>query len=61
QQKSATLMSTLDLINRRMGSATIHLLGEGITKSWAMKRGNVSPRYTTELSDIALAHAAPNK
>ncbi|ADL54674.1 Y-family DNA polymerase [Gallionella capsiferriformans] len=60
QQKSATLMATLDLINRRMGSGTLHLLGEGITKSWAMKRGNVSPRYTTELSDIALAHAAQN-
>ncbi|MEI7457616.1 MAG: Y-family DNA polymerase [Nitrosomonadales bacterium] len=60
QQKSATLMATLDLINRRMGSGTIQLLGEGIKKNWAMKRGNVSPRYTTELSDIALAHAALN-
>jgi DNA polymerase V len=57
QQKSDALMSTLDQINRRMGSGTIQLLGEGLKKSWAMKRGNVSQRYTTELDELAIAHA----
>jgi DNA polymerase V len=57
QQKSGKLMSTLDQINRRMGSGTIQLLGEGLKKSWEMKRGNVSQRYTTELDELAIAHA----
>ena len=57
QQKSSALMATLDQINRRMGSGTVQLLGEGIRKSWAMKRGNVSQRYTTELDELAVANA----
>lgn len=57
QQKSSALMATLDQINRRMGSGTVQLLGEGIKKNWQMKRGNVSPRYTTELTELAVAKA----
>jgi DNA polymerase V len=57
QQKSSKLMATLDQINRRMGSGTVQLLGEGISKSWSMKRGNVSQRYTTELDELAVARA----
>jgi len=52
QQKSATLMATLDHINRRMGSGTMQLLGEGLSKSWSMRRGNVSQRYTTEWNEL---------
>ncbi|HUW75747.1 MAG TPA: Y-family DNA polymerase [Gallionella sp.] len=55
QQKSATLMETLDRINRRMGSGTMQLLGEGVGKSWAMRRGNVSQCYTTEWDELAVA------
>ncbi len=55
QQKSTTLMATLDRINRRMGSGTMQLLGEGVRKSWAMRRGNVSQRYTTEWDELAVA------
>lgn len=55
--KSGALMATLDAINRRMGSGTLRLLGEGYQKTWAMKRGNMSPRYTTELGEIAVAKA----
>jgi DNA polymerase V len=55
QQKSATLMTTLDLINRRMGSGTMQLLGEGVRKNWAMRRGNMSQRYTTEWDELAVA------
>lgn len=57
EAQSDTLMATLDSINRRMGSGTIKFLGEGIRKDWAMKRGNVSPRYTTELNELAIAKA----
>ncbi len=55
QQKSAALMETLDRINRRMGSGTMQLLGEGVRKSWAMRRGNVSQHYTTEWDELAVA------
>lgn len=55
QQKSATLMTTIDHINRRMGSGTMQLLGEGVRKSWSMRRGNVSQRYTTEWNELAVA------
>jgi DNA polymerase V len=54
QQKSAALMETLDRINRRMGSGTMQLLGEGVRKSWAMRRGNVSQRYTTEWDELVV-------
>ncbi|MCG6932100.1 MAG: Y-family DNA polymerase [Gallionella sp.] len=54
QQKSAALMETLDRINRRMGSGTMQLLGEGVRKNWAMRRGNMSQRYTTEWDELAV-------
>lgn len=58
QQRSHALMHTMDSINRRMGSGTLRLLGEGLSKSWAMRRGNMSPRYTTEIGEIAKCSAA---
>ncbi len=54
QQKSHALMTTLDSINRRMGSGSMWLLGEGIRKSWEMRRENVSQRYTTEWDELAV-------
>ncbi|HET7831954.1 MAG TPA: Y-family DNA polymerase [Gallionella sp.] len=57
QQKSHALMTTLDRINRRMGSGTVQLLGEGIRKSWAARQENVSPRYTTAWDDIPAARS----
>jgi DNA polymerase V len=55
QQRSATLMTTIDHINRRMGSGTMQLLGEGIKKSWSMRHENRSQRYTTEWNELAVA------
>ncbi|MGC2166097.1 MAG: DUF4113 domain-containing protein [Gallionella sp.] len=48
-------MTTLDQINRRMGSGTMQLLGEGLKKNWAMRRGRMSPRYTTVWDELAVA------
>jgi len=55
QRKSTSLMATLDQINRRMGSGTLQLLGEGVKKNWAMRRGSMSQRYTTEWDELAVA------
>jgi DNA polymerase V len=57
QERSHALMRTLDRINRNMGSGTIRLLGEGTDKGWAMRRGNVSRRCTTEWNELALCAA----
>ena len=55
QQKSDSLMRTMDRINRTMGSGTLQLLGEGTQKKWSMRRENVSNRYTTEWNELAVA------
>ncbi|MBU1447779.1 MAG: Y-family DNA polymerase [Gammaproteobacteria bacterium] len=50
--RSKSLMNALDHINRRMGSGTLRLLGEGTNQSWAMRRESSSRRYTTEWEDL---------
>ena len=57
QARSHTLMRTMDHINARMGSQSVRLLGEGWDQDWGMRRARVSPRYTTHLAEIAVAHA----
>jgi DNA polymerase V len=57
RQRSQMLMTTLDRINRSMGSGTIRLLGEGSGQRWAMRRQNVSQRYTTEWDELAVCKA----
>ncbi|MDD5059207.1 MAG: Y-family DNA polymerase [Sideroxydans sp.] len=57
QQKSHALMQTLDRINRSMGSGTLKLLGEGTDKTWAMRRENMSKRYTTEWDELMVCPA----
>ena len=59
QEKSHALMRALDRINRSMGSGTIKFLGEGIDKSWSMRRQNVSKRYTTEWDELAVCQTRP--
>jgi len=52
RERSKSLMNALDHINRRMGSGTLRLLGEGANQSWAMRRESSSRRYTTEWEDL---------
>lgn len=56
--RSGKLMETLDGINQRYGRGTLRLAAEGVEKGWKMRRGNLSPRYTTDWNGIAkvLAH-----
>ncbi|SES69038.1 DNA polymerase V [Nitrosomonas marina] len=54
--KARTLMTTLDLVNRRMGKDTLALAGAGTVKNWHMKRNHKSPCYTTEWKELAEAH-----
>jgi len=61
QQRSTALMSTLDRINRRMGSGTVQLLGAGIRTRWAIKRENLSRQYTTEWEQLPTVAANGKK
>lgn len=48
REKQVSLNRTLDRINQRYGRGAIALAGAGITKGWKMRRGNLSPAYTTD-------------
>ncbi len=54
---SKRLMHTLDCINARWGRGTLRLAAEGVDYGWQMKRGNLSPGYTTEWADLPVAKA----
>ena len=56
RERSKSLMTTLDRINRRMGSGTLRLLGEGANQSWAMRRESSSRRYTTEWDGLLVCN-----
>ncbi|MEH6999330.1 MAG: Y-family DNA polymerase [Limnobacter sp.] len=47
QEKSAKLMKALDEINGRFGRDSLITASSGYNRSWAMKCGNRSPKYTT--------------
>lgn len=50
--RSGRLMAVMDAINCRWGRGTMRVAAEGVNKAWRMKRGNLSPRYTTEWSEL---------
>ncbi len=51
--RNERLMATLDAINGRYGRGSLRLAAEGVSKGWQMRRGNLSPRYTTEWGGAA--------
>jgi DNA polymerase V len=51
---SEALMSVLDELNQS-GKGKVWFAGQGIEKSWAMKREMLSPAYTTRYTDFPVA------
>lgn len=51
------LMAVLDAINGKYGRGAMRLAAEGVLKPWQMRRGNLSPRYTTDWDGIARVSA----
>lgn len=49
--RSATLMTTMDCINKKMGKESIKLASEGFKRPWKMRQENKSPSYTTKWED----------
>jgi len=54
QANSEALMRVIDGLNKS-GKGKLWFAGQGIQKSWAMKRDMLSPAYTTRLSDLPVA------
>lgn len=54
RQNSAKLMEVLDHLNAKDGRGTLYFAGQGIQQLWQMKRGMLSPRYTTRFSDLLI-------
>lgn len=52
QQKSDTLMQTLDAINQKMGKNTVQLGGARKQAPWQIKRELLSSRYTTRWDEL---------
>jgi DNA polymerase V len=55
--RSRQLMDVLDGINGKYGRGTLRLAAEGVEMVWQMRRGNLSPRYTTEWDCLAVVQA----
>ncbi|NCA91057.1 MAG: Y-family DNA polymerase [Gammaproteobacteria bacterium] len=45
--RQAQLLAVMDDINRRWGRGTVRYLAEGLAQPWQMRRGRMTPRYTT--------------
>lgn len=54
RENSAALMEAIDQLNHS-GKGKVWFAGQGIEKSWAMKREMLSPAYTTRYSDLPVA------
>lgn len=50
--KSASLMDTMDRINKKMGKESIKLASEGFKRPWKMRQENKSPSYTSNWEEL---------
>jgi DNA polymerase V len=55
QAKSASMMSTMDAINKKMGKGCITFAASGVRPRWAMRRGSHSQNYTTDWNELVVA------
>jgi len=50
--KRKSLMSTFDSINNKMGGDSVRLTIQGFDRKWKMKQEQLSPCYTTRISEL---------
>ena len=55
-QHSDKIMDTFELINKKFGPRTLRLAAEGFNKGWSMQRQLKSPNYTTQWTELPIAH-----
>lgn len=51
-EQSEAVMRAMDAINARWGTGTLRSSAEGVSKDWQMRRGNLSPAYTTSWDGV---------
>lgn len=56
-EKSKALMTALDAVNGRFGRNTVRPGAVAATPAWGMRRGNLSPCYTTREADFLRARS----
>jgi len=59
-QEREKLMMTMDAINGKYGSGTLHLASSGIndqSRQWGMRQERLTPKYTTDWAGLPVAKA----
>jgi DNA polymerase V len=56
-ERRLRLMEAVDRINRKYGRHTVRPLAMGQGRTWEMKRGRLSGRYTTQLNEVLMVKA----
>jgi DNA polymerase V len=55
---SKARMRAVDHLNRRFGRDSVTYAAAGVARAWKMQRGSLSPRYTTDWTELLIADAA---
>lgn len=51
-EKQKKIMKTMDLLNEKYGHTVLRTAAEGFSRTWQMKQGLRTPRYTTHWDEI---------
>ncbi|MEY4356075.1 MAG: hypothetical protein RLZZ89_1143 [Cyanobacteriota bacterium] len=57
QQRRECLMQLVDQLNARFGAGTLQWAATGLQPPWLMRRGHLSPGYTTRFKELPLVKA----
>lgn len=56
-ERAQSVMKAMDSINAKWGRGTVRISAEGLNKAWQMRRGRLSPAYTTSWLYLPVAKA----
>lgn len=56
-ERAQRVMNAVDSINAKWGRGTVRISAEGLNKPWQMRRGRLSPAYTTSWLHLPVAKA----
>jgi DNA polymerase V len=57
RERAQKLMTTIDCINKQMGTGAIQYAVAGFNPQWKMRRSRMSPRYTTRWDELVVVRA----
>ncbi len=56
-ERAQSVMNAMDSINAKWGRGTVRISAEGLNKAWQMRRGRLSPAYTTSWRELTAVKA----